>query len=198
MMREFFEKRKKLLVILSSITVLFLILTIVFIALASKAEDDNVYLLYILISMYVALGFFIATVVKCNGVIFTDRYLKKRGLEHVLNDINLAQPNLPKSKIYCGSMAFFSKKPFSVVPYNDIAWIYVTNQKLYGVVTISKTTNIYMTNGKHLVLTCDVDEFRWFLENYLMRVNPNIILGYGVQQKQRYKAVKDAYKASMR
>ena len=114
------------------------------------------------------------------------------GLENTVDDIP-ANPTLPKSKIYCGSKAFFSKKPFTVIPYSEIAWVYMQVNKAYGI-TVAKQVHIYCRNGKHFILRADVEEIKWLLENCLLKFNPNIIIGYGFEQKKQYKAVKNTYK----
>lgn len=113
------------------------------------------------------------------------------GLENTVDDIP-ANPTLPKSKIYCGSKAFFSKKPFTVIPYSEIAWVYMQVNKAYGI-TVAKQVHIYCRNGKHFILRADVEEIKWLLENCLLKFNPNIIIGYGFEQKKQYKAIKNQF-----
>ena len=114
------------------------------------------------------------------------------GPENTVDDIP-ANPTLPKSKIYCGSKAFFSNNPFTVIPYSEIAWVYVQVNKVYGI-TVGKQVHIYYRNGKHFILRADVEEIKWLLENCLLKFNPNIIIGYGFEEKKQYKAVKNTYK----
>ena len=48
------------------------------------------------------------------------KWLKKKGYENITDDIDINNPTLPKSKIYCGQRAFFSKttwKNFSIFSY---------------------------------------------------------------------------------
>lgn len=116
--------------------------------------------------------------------------------ENIVDDIPV-NPTLPKSKIYCGSKAFLSKKPFAVIPYSEIAWVYMQVNKAYGI-TVAKQVHICCRNGNHFVLRADVDEFKLMLASCLSNFNQDIIIGYGYEQKKRYKAVKDAYKNQFR
>ena len=52
------------------------------------------------------------------------KLLEETNREHFLDDINLSVPIMVDSKIYCGENAFFSKVPYVVIPYEDIAWIH--------------------------------------------------------------------------
>lgn len=201
-MRELLEKKKNAAKIFTAVLGLCTALTFLFIVLSlseSLAEEtkDSLFLVGLL-SLYTTLILYIIWVVKYIGVFSIEKRLKKRELEHTMDDINLAQPVLPKSKIYCGSKALFSKKPFTILPYSEIAWVYIEVRKLYGLIPIAKSTNILTADGKRFILKADVDEFKWLLENHLVRMNPNMIIGFGEQQKQRYKAVKAAYKASLK
>ncbi len=125
-------------------------------------------------------------------IVKSAKCLKKVGMENTVNDIP-TNPTLPKSKIYCGSKAFCSKKPFTVVPYSEIAWVYMQVNKAYGI-TVAKQVHIYCRNGKHFILRADVEEIKWLLGSCLLKFNQNIIIGYGFEQKKQYKEVKKAYK----
>ena len=59
--------------------------------------------------------------------------------------------------------------------------------KAYGI-TVAKQVHIYCRNGKHFILRADVEEIKWLLE-----FNPNIIIGYGFEQKKQYKAIKNQF-----
>lgn len=114
------------------------------------------------------------------------------GFEKMVDDIP-TNPTLPKSRIYCGSTAFLSKKPFVIVPYSEIAWVYMQVNKAYGI-TVEKQVHIYCKSGKHFILRADVEELKWLLETCISKFNQNIIVGYGAEQERQYKAVRNAYK----
>lgn len=55
--------------------------------------------------------------------------------------------------------------------------------KAYGI-TVAKQVHIYCRNGKHFILRADVEAIKRLLENCLLKFNPNIIIGYGFEQKK--------------
>ena len=115
------------------------------------------------------------------------KLLRENGIATVADDINLSNPTLPKSKIYCGENALFCKKPCAVIPYAEIAWIYLYERKAYGIVTVEKAVIVYTKDGRKYSLRSDVNEFQWLLENYIVKHSPDVVIGYGAEQKARYK-----------
>lgn len=113
--------------------------------------------------------------------------------EHIIDDIPITS-TLPNSKIHCGSQVLFSNKPFSFIPYSEMAWIYMSENKAYGI-TVAKQIHIFCKNGKHFILRANIDEFQWLLENYLMSINTDIIIGYGFKQKRQYKNIKAMFRS---
>lgn len=114
------------------------------------------------------------------------KWLESKGLENIADDILLEQPTLPRSKIYCGQRALFSKKPCSIIPYSEIAWVHLYERRSYGI-TVEKAVIVYTKDGKKFKLNADADEFKWLLENYIVKNSPNVVIGYGAEQKKRYK-----------
>ena len=112
--------------------------------------------------------------------------LRSQGLEHIGDDIILERPTLPRSKIYCGQRAFFCKKPYAIIPYSDIAWTYYYERRSNGFV-VEKAFILHMKDGKKFSLNAHPDEFQWLLQNYIIEQAPNIVIGYGAEQKARYK-----------
>lgn len=129
------------------------------------------------------------------------KQLEKSGCTDVYKDISLETPTLPKSKIYCGHKAFFSKKPFLIIPYSHVAWVYQTKRSttLIGIPVVSVTeTNICCKDGKKYAIRTNEEELIWFLENYIKKINPDVIVGYTPEMKGLYKSrvkeYKNAYK----
>ncbi len=116
------------------------------------------------------------------------KLLQSKGMENIADDIVLDKPTLPRSKIYCGQKAMFSKKPCLILPYEEIAWVYVHKDNMYGI-TVSKSVVVHTKSGKHYTLSADIDEFQWLLENYIVKNSVNVIIGYGTEQKQKYKTL---------
>lgn len=174
------------------------------------AKTFRIYLLVLLIvtiGSFVSMGFIddVETVIApimlstsalwISGVIYLVSYmpftsivkwLKSKGMENVADDIVLERPTLPRSKIYCGQRALFSKKPCAIIPYAEIAWVHLYERRVYGI-AVEKAVIVYTKDGKKFSLNSNVDEFKWLLENYIIPNSPNIIIGYGAEQKARYK-----------
>ncbi len=116
------------------------------------------------------------------------RYLEKKGLEYIADDIELDTPTLKKSKIYCGKRGFYSKKSHLIIPYGEIAWAYVYKRKSYGI-TVGKSVLIYMRDGKKFSLEASADDFKWLLANYVFAASPDVVTGYGAEQIKRLRAL---------
>lgn len=114
------------------------------------------------------------------------KWLKSKGMENVADDIILERPTLPRSKIYCGQRALFCKKPCAIIPYAEIAWVHLYERRAYGI-AVEKAVIVYTKDGRKFSLNSNADEFKWLLEKYIIPNSPNIIIGYGAEQKARYK-----------
>ena len=123
------------------------------------------------------------------------KWLKEKGIEDVADDIILERPTLPRSKIYCGQKALFCKKPCAIIPYAEIAWVHLYERRAYGI-AVEKAVIVYTKDGKRFSLNSNADEFRWLLENYIIKKCPNIIIGYGAEQKALYKQLNPQYGAA--
>lgn len=148
-----------------------------------------VYLAIIAIDLIFPVG--IIYFISYNSVAKCAKWFRDTDSEHVFDDIP-PNPTLPKSRAYCGSKCIVFKKPFVVIPYYEIAWVYIQVTKAYGI-TMSKQVHIYCLSGAHFFIKADASEVEWLLENYLLRLNPNIILGYGYEQKRQYRELKKNY-----
>lgn len=198
-MKELFEKQvKKAKTASVVLAVIFAIYLIVSLAIIAAISFDTAAILVFLFA-YVFIVAFIIWLAKYRPVLSTKKYLEKRNLEYVLDDIDISAPVLPQTKIYCGSKAIFFKKGFRVIPYSEIAWTYVEVQKLYGLVPLGRIIHINTRDGKQFAIQAvDVEKFKWLLENHILKANPGVIIGFGPQQSARYKEIKKAYKQSMK
>lgn len=121
------------------------------------------------------------------------KWLKKIHMENAIDDISEnAQPTLPKSLIFCGKKAIYSEKPFVIIPYSEIAWIYVSENSAYGI-AVRKDINICMRDGKHFMLRANITEFQWLLSNYRQIFPPYTLIGYGDEQKRAYSEIIKKY-----
>lgn len=114
------------------------------------------------------------------------KWLTKKGLENIADDIILESPTLTRSKIYCGQRALFCKKPCAIIPYAEIAWVHLYERRAYGI-AVEKAVIVYTKDGKKFSLNSNTEEFQWLLENYIVKHSPNVVIGYGAEQKARYK-----------
>lgn len=186
---EFLKKLKTAKILRVALIVLAIVWVISYMTIFSAGENfvsvcTIVFLLLLIIGIVYLVSY--KPVIKCN------KWLCNIESENVFDDVP-SVPTLPKSKAYCGSKCIVFKKPFVAIPYYEIAWTYIQVNKTYGI-TMSKQVHIYCLSGAHFMISADVSEFDWLLENYLLRLNPNIILGYGYKQKREYRELKKNYK----
>lgn len=123
---------------------------------------------------------------KMHPLMSSIKWLERLGASNVVEDIPVDAPTLPKSKIHCGRWALFSKKPCAIIPYAQVAWVHLYERRAYGV-AVEKAIIIYAKDGRKFALNADEYEFRWLLENYIIPQSPDIIIGYGAEQKARFK-----------
>ncbi len=186
---EFLKALKKAKVLRVALIVLAIVWVISYMTIFSAGENfvsvcTIVFLLILIIGIVYLVSY--KPVIKCN------KWLCNIESENIFDDVP-SVPTLPKSKAYCGSKCIVFKKPFVAIPYYEIAWAYIQVNKTYGI-TMSKQVHIYCLSGAHFMISADVSEFEWLLENYLLRLNPNIVLGYGYKQKREYRELKKNYK----
>ncbi len=139
--------------------------------------------------------------VTCTMVFFKDFYpvirnviwLKNNGFEDVADDIDLNTPTFEFSKLYCGSKAFFSKQNCLVIPYSEIAWVYVTREVI-GFVPTAQHINIACADGKRFVLLATTKDITALVQNYVSKVSDKVIIGYGHEQQKQYNKIKRNHK----
>lgn len=111
--------------------------------------------------------------------------LEKTGNMDVLDDCFDEQHILPKSKIYYGKKGLYSKKPFSVMPYTEIAWVYGKVTKTYGITT-AKTIQVRTKSGKEFTFEATTQEFDWLLQNCILKANPHVLVGFTPENQKTY------------
>jgi len=122
------------------------------------------------------------------------KWLAAKGYTNVADEFNINMPMYKKSKIICGTRSLLIKNVAVVVPYQEIAWMYVQVRRLYGLIPIGKSILIYTRDGKGYTAGGNVDELKAILTEHVLRANPNVIVGFGAEQQKRYRAVKEANK----
>lgn len=113
------------------------------------------------------------------------KWLKGKGMENVADDIILERPTLPRSKIYCGQRALFCKETNVIIPYAEIAWVYLYVRT--SSIVVEKTVIVYTKDGRKFSLSYNADEYNWLLAKYFIPNASDIIIGFGAEQKALYK-----------
>lgn len=122
------------------------------------------------------------------------KWLAGKGYTNVADEFSVNMPMYKKSKIICGTHSLLIKNVAVIVPYQEIAWMYVQVRRLYGLIPIGKSILIFTRDGKGYTAGGDVDELKAILTEHVLRANPNVIVGFGADQQKKYRAVKEANK----
>lgn len=116
------------------------------------------------------------------------KLLNKFGLQDVVSDLKTTEFNLPKSKIYMGSRAFYVKKPAAVLPYCMVVWVYIQRVKYMGIVTIEEKVIIRCRDGASFEIRANRDELQMLLQG-IAQFSPDLIVGYGASQRELYDSI---------
>lgn len=116
------------------------------------------------------------------------KLLNKLGLQDVVSDLKTTEFNLPKSKIYMGSRAFYAKKTATVLPYCMVVWVYIQRVKYMGIVTIEEKVIIRCRDGASFEIRANRDELQMLLQG-ISQFSPDLIVGYGASQKELYDSI---------
>jgi hypothetical protein len=114
------------------------------------------------------------------------RWLNQIEKANVADDIQDENRLSKKSKVYCGNFALVCTNPCVVIPYSEIAWIYIYKQTMYGVITTQQSTIIYCKNGKKFTISATPEEAKWLLAQYIIPQSPDVVIGFGAEQKKEY------------
>jgi len=115
------------------------------------------------------------------------KWLKKLGYEHIADDMLIDNPIMPDSRIYCGEKAIFSAKFGLVIPYVEIAWVYMCRHSVNGF-NVDNHLNLHTKSGKKILVYAKKNEFKILMLCIASKV-PGVIAGYGNEQKLKYKAL---------
>lgn len=193
-MREIIEKKVKSAKIIRSALIAISAAYIPFLLLVTKLQFMSDAMIALLALSPTVLFIAVTYSIYFHPIIKSEKLLSGKDHEYIVDDISLTSaPTLPRSKIYCGAQVIYSKKPCVIIPYAEIAWVYVSVKKVYGI-TVRKDVNVFCRDGAKFLLMAKTDEFQWLLEKYISRFSPDLIVGYGPQQKRMYKQIKKAYK----
>lgn len=149
----------------------------------SYLESDLYGALFFLSLMFVAgIGLFYWAVY--TPFIRSVKWLKRNGMEHIADDIILDKPALPKSKIYCGQKALFSKKSGVILPYTEFAWMHLYEH--HNGYVYEKIMVVHTKDGSEFLLQLERDEFSWLLEKYILQNSPDVVAGSGPEARAKY------------
>ena len=113
------------------------------------------------------------------------KWLKEKGIEDIANDIDPKTPIAPKSKIYCGEKALFSKEPWVIIPYSEIAWTYMYERRTNGIL-VERSMIIHTKENVKDAFKADEVIFKFLLISHIIKNSPDVIVGYGAEQKAAY------------
>lgn len=116
------------------------------------------------------------------------KWLAQRNYPDVSGDINLENPTLPKSKVYCGSKALFFGKTALLIPYAEIAWIYQYKVSV-NLIPVVNYIVICTRDGESFMAKAKIEELNRLLSDCLLRQYPDIMVGYSAENKKRYDAL---------
>ncbi len=185
-MRDFVEKRAKNAKTFKIILFVLLALCIVAcIAMLIPVFAFGIVILLILWCIYMT---------NFSPALGNSKWLAAKGYTNAADEFNINMPMYKKSKIICGSRAIMIKNVAVVIPYQEIAWMYVQVRRLYGLIPIGKSILIFTRDGKGYTAGGDVEELKAILTEHVLRANPEVIVGFGAEQQKKYRAVKDANK----
>ena len=192
-MQEFMEKKRKTAAVLKTwLPLLFAAIAGAYVAVFTLVEQPEHVLYLSLLLLCIATGWwcaFVFYIAQVLPLLRCMRDLEQRGIDYDVYNIDLRQPSFPQTTVYCGQRALLCKKPQAlIVPYADILWAYLYERKVYGI-TVEQKVVVYTKQGKRFWLDIKSDQFQMLLTRFVQKEAPNVILGYGAEQKARYRQV---------
>lgn len=186
-MREMVEKRAKNAKIFKITLLVLLALSIIAgIAILMPLMIFGLFLTFILWIVYLS---------KFSPALGNSKWLASKGYTNVADEFSVNMPMYKKSKIICGMRSLLIKNIAVVVPYQEIAWMYIQVRKAYGIIPLGKSILIYTRDGNSYTAGGNVDELKAMLTEHILRANPNVLVGFGAEQQKRYKEIKAANKS---
>ena len=183
-MRELVENKLKTGKMVGIMTLTVLVTTVVLFVIAGITKSDVPFIVGML-SLYVFIvmgAFYLAAFMTLKSNM---KWLRKIGKENTIDDISLEYPQIKKGKVYCGSQALYSKKNNVIIPYSEFAWVhsYIVRSGFWAV---STAVMVHTKDRRQFIIQGDIDEFKWVLERHVIPVCPNLIIGNGKKQLERF------------
>ena len=188
---QYMERRKRVEKILRIILFLLLVgVTSLFVI--AIVTGDVKFLLMWMLSLFAVGIYAVPYVDRYVPFLINRKWLKRMKLLNIADDMMLAEPTLPKSKIYCEKNVIFCEKFGVVIPFEQIAWGYIYQRRVNGI-NVDKPINLHTKSGKRIPVYAHKKELEILLL-CIVKNAPNAIFGYGKEQKKLYKSLLDGYK----
>ena len=182
-MSEFIEKKLRVAKAFSIYLLVLLVLTVGSAVASSFVSEAGIVILFSANALWFSCVMYC---VHYMPFVRSVKWLKTNNMENITDDIILETPTLPRSKIYCGRRALFSKKPCVILPYSEIAWVNLYERSAYGI-AVEKAVIVHTKDGRKISLKSNATEFQWLLDHHIIPNSPNIVIGYGHEQEEKYK-----------
>lgn len=185
-MIELIEKKKRKAKVTGIISLVFLAILVIGMTFGATCESEAFLIIGILFGTY---GFVITGIIYLVNNLFIRnlKWLTRLGKEHTIEDIDLTTPYIKSAKLYLGSEALYSKKDHIMIPYSEVAWVYSYVMTNRYVPIPTYYTVIHTKDRKKFMLYCSVDKMKDVIEGRFIPNNSNLVLGFGKNQKKRYK-----------
>lgn len=123
------------------------------------------------------------------------QWLESRKFGHIPDTFQETDLEYPKSKLRCGQFAMMAKGTMVMIPYADIAWVYMHNTKLYGIITISRQAIVACRDGYTYQFPCTQEELQEILKYHILPRNNTLMVGYSPDKQKAYKEQVKQFKA---
>ena len=186
-MKEKIEKRAKSAKTFKIILFVLLGLCVIFcIAMLIPVFAIGILLLLVLWCIYLS---------KFSPALRNSKWLQSKGYTNAADEFTVTMPKYNKSKVVCGTKSMLLENVCVVLPYAEIAWMYIEVRKLYGLIPTGRSILIFTRDGNsYYAPGGNVDELRAMLTEHILRANPNVLVGFGAEQQKKYKEIKAANK----
>ncbi|MBQ2881273.1 MAG: hypothetical protein IJE40_03300 [Clostridia bacterium] len=111
----------------------------------------------------------------------------------VLNSFNIDMNSYTKAnKVYLGDKALFHNYTFYIIPYSEIAWVYIKNTSV-NYSTQVQTTVIRTRDGKLIEIPCNAESLSMIVQNYLIPQSPGVLVGFTNENGKLYSQMVKKY-----
>lgn len=180
------EKKLKTATILKYVMISSIILALLSFIIGATAKISPLFesgVIFCIIAIPTSITYIEAFHPLCKSVKFLYRF----GLQDTMNDLSTTEFNLPISKIYMGSKAFFAKNPATILPYSMVAWVYIQHTKYIGI-PFDERVIVCCRDGSSFEIRANRNELQMLLQ-VVYEYSPDLIVGYGRSQAKQYNII---------